>query len=175
MKEYYDSSIKYLKEIFEMGYIPSRDFSSYKEFFVANCFEHACFNLTDKQLKSPKLINSFFSDFYDKFSTEKTEDNMLNLITDTGLKIEKSNRKTILKNQWKISLYFSLNPGYITYINDFHFFLQTYNSNIWTSKMGFLDNKVYTHHRLNTNFFHQPYLYQRYANYIITNPNAPEK
>ncbi len=130
-----------LRKIFQEGYLPSRYDDEY--IFVAyldkdlaeitNCFEHACFNLTNDQLENfdkddfenffsmPKLQNPDLS----KSETFKT---IIKQIKETGLKVGemKENPK---KNEWNVAMYFSDDDI------DVHFLIQEQDGH-WTGKVG---------------------------------------
>ena len=123
------------KEIVKKGHIPCRykqEYSSYNADLV-NCFEHACFNLNEKELSKINGNNVFSRplSFLTGNTAYQTCENYLNFIADTGLDISKKRIKPILKkNQWVVTLYFAED------MSDFHFLLKE-KSGIWTAKRGF--------------------------------------
>ena len=175
-----------------MGYVPSRGSQSYsfvnqksgEPFYLnANCFAHACFNLTNEKMQEINLGYNdalSFADHVTLFSSiYDIEESLLKFIKATGLKIRQINNfdpiinlPTLLKNnEWKVALYFCKNGSF----KDFHFFLQEKDGN-WSSKYGFnnnieIFNKLPEKYCVN-NEYKDTYYYHN--TYLITNPYAPE-
>ena len=126
--------LKTLKEIVRKGHIPCRykqEYSPYHAILV-NCFEHACFNLNEKEI--PK-IDDIDSDckplsFLTASSALKTCENYFDFLNDAGLDVSDELQPVIKKNQWIVSLYFAED------MSDFHFLLKE-KDGIWTAKRGF--------------------------------------
>ncbi len=130
--------IKKLNMIYKKGYLPAREKSRYSELHAnaVNCFGHACFNLSNNDLKKlePYLdeLKLFFRNFGSRgirnYFNEAAE-----RINKVGLKIERSSlSEQIQKNQWKIA-YYLMHDEFIG--NDVHFMIQGKNGK-WTSKLG---------------------------------------
>ena len=186
------STILKLKKLVKLGYVPSRGAESYsfvnqksgEPFYLsANCFEHACFNLTNQQMQELKIgyhdaISfadhvSFFSSVYD------IEESLTKFIRSTGLKIREINNfepiinfPALLKNnEWKVALYFCKNGSF----KDFHFFLQEKNGT-WSSKYGFKNVLEFFDNLPGEYVVDNEYndIYHYHNTYLITNPYAPE-
>lgn len=172
--EKYENIIKNINTIFRQGYVPSRGAESYRSLLpngvricrVTNCLEHACFNLTNKQLAECK-IDTKSSDLFGNFealniSNEKYEADILKLVRNVGLEVKKCPENKILKNnQWKVAMYFEDMGDR----RDFHFMLQEKNG-MWSSKQGDLDTvEIYQEPPI---VFKRTYV--KYGIYEITNP-----
>lgn len=137
-----NKTIVKLKKIFKEGYLPSRDSSEEYAFIayqdkdlaeITNCFEHACFNLTNEQLENfdksdlenffslPKLKN-------DNLSREQIFEIVIKAIKSTSLNVGKA-KETLKKNEWNVAMYFSDDDI------DVHFLLQEKDGS-WSGKMG---------------------------------------
>ncbi len=166
---------KKLNVIYKHGYLPSRGTESYKVMLdedvyaadLINCYGHACFNLTNRQLKEfgitsrdTNFLWCLWEDPAAKFSY--VAEQMEKFIRSTGLKVArcKPNEKT-KSNQWKIAVYYQSEGD----IDDYHFMLQE-KSGIWSSKLGASDH-VDTYDDLPRPYYRD---YTFYATYIITNP-----
>lgn len=175
-----NKTINILQEIVKSGYVPKRCQQSYDyvtklglpAYCLANCFSHACFNLTndmfdkysfDEDMK--KSINHFYEFPFD--SNECIEGRMINLIKEVGLKITLTKPSAILKeNEWKVALYFSKEGLF----KDFHLLLRE-KDNTWTSKEG-ATNKFYTINDLPKKYKSYWFKYKLYNVYKIENPYA---
>lgn len=126
-----------LKKIFRLGYLPNRGKEQYSfvsnSANVTNCFEHACFNLTNEQLKdfNENDLKNFFAlpvlanvDL----SREEMFDAVKKEIAKTGLKVKKT-AENLKENEWNVAMYFS------NYDIDVHFLLQEKNGG-WSGKFG---------------------------------------
>lgn len=174
--ELHRRTILKLNQVFSMGYIPSREIEPYNCLIGAksnrpvhklvNCFGHACFNLTNQQLrdldfnyKDADSLSDFFSTFYD--DPRDIRNRLFGFVNRTGLKVELVKRDAILKNnQWKVAYYFR--DGYED--QDFHFFLQEKDGH-WSSKVGFTREITYMQ-----NLQKQYEDYSLFDTYSITNP-----
>ena len=173
--------IKKLQEIIKLGHVPCRGDEYYGKFGgYVNCFEHACFNLTNKQIESLCLDDwrlSFRSPFgeFDENSIEKSREEMFHFVTQTGLKVEKGLPTKILKsNQYQVALYFSkiVNRDII---DDFHFLLQE-KDGTWSGKCGDMSTNVEHFDSLETVLPHTTISKYVLDNvFTITNPYASEK
>lgn len=159
--------IKKLNNIFKLGYIPSRGNQVYKPYVSEcfNCVEHTIFNLKNEHVTDYK-ITPFQSRIFWNLNCEgsadpqKIEKRILEVVTSTGLCIQKTNEyKEIESNQWKIAYYFS--PQW----NDYHFMLQE-NDGSWSSKAGVCSKLEY--------YSDLPYIYNKHYElqsvYVVTNP-----
>ncbi|MBQ8444589.1 MAG: hypothetical protein IJX25_04480 [Clostridia bacterium] len=182
-----ENTVLKLNKVFKKGYVPSRGSQSYSfvspvshegYFFSANCFAHACFNLTNELIDKVKInlqdSLAYASPIDHTAGLESTEINLLNFIEKTGLKIEKIDNFDIINNfpemisdnQWIIALYFCESNNF----KDFHFFLQEKDGR-WSSKYGYRDVlnffdelpfKYVAPNKIDTYYF--------YSKYLITNP-----
>ncbi len=177
-----NKTIKILQEIVKSGYIPKRCQQSYNyitklglpAYSLANCFSHACFNLTNEMFDKysfdedmKKSINHFYEFPFD--SNECISNKMIKLINDTGLKITPSKPNAILKdNEWMVALYFSKEGLF----KDFHLLLKE-KDDTWTSKEG-ATQKFYTLNELPKKYKNDWFKYKLYKTYKIENPYAIE-
>ena len=134
--------IKKLNMIYKKGYLPARERKRYSELHAkaVNCFGHACFNLSNNDLKKLEPYLDELKDFFRNFDGCGLR-NYLNeaetRIKKVGLKIESSSiDEHMQKNQWKIAYYIMNNASLG---NDIHFMIQGKNGK-WTSKAGSLPN-----------------------------------
>ncbi len=167
-----------LKEIFKLGYRPERRLETYRcktpsGFLtgqITNCLEHACFNLTNKQIIDNNFSiydKSAFQSFIDvnKSLSEITQD-IFNFVEDAGLKVS-DNKKIINKQkEWRVALYYRTDYE----VEDYHFLLQE-KSGIWTSKMGSSLN-IQKYLTLPKVVYRN---YDLYGVYTIKNPYIKEK
>lgn len=154
--------------VYKKGYLPAREKMKYSKLHtsVVNCFAHACFNLTEKDLKelNPYMpeLHDFFCNFdncgvgnYIKKATEKIEK--------VGLKFEKSSlEEKIKENQWKVA-YYVMHDEFLG--NDLHFMIQCKDGK-WTSKVGLM-SKIEVYEKL-PETYHEDY--DLVGIYKITNP-----
>ncbi len=139
--------VKKLSDIVKLGYVASRGDEPYQKYSVlVNCFEHASFNLTNAQIKTLGLddlrfmLRSPFGEF-DMSCIEKSREELLNFITQTGLLVEKAEpSKTLKNNQYNIAMYFAKNEITSDLI-DFHFLLQE-KDGTWSGKCGDISETV---------------------------------
>ena len=97
------STIRKLQKIIKQGHVPNRGLEPYiKTYALANCFEHACFNLSNLQLKYGHIKECDTYDFSHFRSPEKDEtfEKFANYLKETGLNIEKCSKNKILK--WSV-------------------------------------------------------------------------
>ena len=161
-----------LNKIFKAGYIPSRnkkeDYASKDNMFkkITNCFEHACFNLTNEQLKhfDKKDFENFFC-LPNLKNTELSREEIYNIvkhsITSTGLKV-KSAEEELKPNEWKVAMYFSEHEI------DLHFLLQEKDGS-WSGKFGELE-KVDRFQILPLKIYRTHTEYTLYKVFAIVNP-----
>ena len=132
------ATIKKLNMIYKKGYLPARETEEYSELHtgMVNCYGHACFNLSNEQLKELEPSKYDLRDFFRNFATRGARNifsEVQNRIRQVGLKMERSSpNEKIQKNQWKIAYYIQND---IFAGNDLHFMIQTPNGK-WTSKIG---------------------------------------
>ena len=171
-----------LKKIFKLGYIPSRGNESYTEkengksvsyYVYPNCLAHACFNLTNQQIKSldytdREIFSSFIKTPY--YSDKYILRDILRFIKQCGLKTTKCEVSSPLQhNEWKIAIYF----GWRNNTKDYHFLLLE-KDETWSSKWGF--SITVDHFKIPpTKIEHNGYSYHLYGFYKITNPYANNK
>ena len=179
-QNYKKAAILKLKTIVKQGYIPSREGESYlfadqitnpAVTKLANCFEHACFNLPNLKLAEFSYQETKLFDLRDfQFqSEEQIAKNFTNLLKKCGLKVERLKKEVIIKdNQWIVALYFG-NNGSIMNV-DFHFLRQEKDGR-WSSKHGWGGDVEYFD-SLPTQIEHNDWIYKLYERYIITNPYA---
>lgn len=140
---------------------------------LINCFAHACFNLSNNQIReldinTVDMVN--FSQFvpHRNASDLEIEKNLTSFVNSTGLRMRSCNPQGIMKsNEWKVSLYLCKQPD----IRDFHFFLQEKDGS-WSSKYGYNADQLSTLDTLPERYvapiFHDEYYY--YKTYAIENP-----
>jgi hypothetical protein len=136
-----------LNKVVKTGYTPSRGAESYNYVTklgtnvssLANCFEHACFNITNLHFDSCEISKKDAFEFGD-FSiaafagAEYTKRELFHFVKKTGLDVSSCKPKSMLKNnEWMVALYFC-EGDYC--IRDFHFMLQEKDKS-WSSKLGF--------------------------------------
>lgn len=126
--------LKILKEIVRKGHVPCRYMQGYSPYhaILVNCFEHACFNLSEKEIP---MIDDFNSNarplaFLTSSNALKTCANYFNFVVETGLDVAKQEKPVLKNNQWVVTLYFAED------MSDFHFLLKE-KDGIWTAKRGF--------------------------------------
>jgi len=187
-------SILKLKKIVSLGHMPARGGERYdivhpvyneKNGYVVNyygdlinCFAHACFNLSNKQIRENDInpidmIN--FSQFVpSKEATDfEIERNISSFVNSTGLIMRTCNPEGIMKsNEWKVALYLCKQPD----LRDFHFFLQE-KDGTWSSKYGYNADQLDSLKELPKEYiapiFHDKYDY--YKTFAIENPFVREK
>ncbi len=165
------ATIKKLSEIYKMGHLPSRDGADYiTTYNLANCFAHACINLSDEQYKQFEIseMNSReFGNFYGH-SEESTSKQIIQTLSDAGLIVERCPIDKILKNnQWKVSLYFEF---FHTISRDFHFLLQE-KDGTWSGKVGYTRKcQIFNYVPKNIEAGKNFYVY--FDTYCLTNPYA---
>lgn len=140
--------IKKVNTIFKLGYLPKRGSQTYRYITIqgeavkllANCFEHACFNLLNNHFSDYDIsyneANAFW-DFPSCFTKEQRKKNATSFkdfIKETGLTVSDCDIQTeITPTEWKVALFF--NP----YSGDFHFMREEKNKK-WSSKLGESDH-----------------------------------
>lgn len=139
-----ESIIKKINHVFRLGYLPSRKGQSYRFFTkqgeaissMANCFEHACFNLLNKHFDKYDFNYNECSAFWNfpaSFTDDQKSRNLLQFyefIKETGLEVLPCDINTPTNyDEWKIGIYFDYFNG------DFHFMLQEEDFS-WSSKLG---------------------------------------
>lgn len=165
------STIRKLQKIIKQGHIPCRGEESYtKTYKLANCFEHACFNLSNLQLKY-SLKEADTNDFshFQSYNKDKAFDQITNYLKETGLQIERCSQNKILKsNQWIVAIYFE--PLYPV-CKDYHFLLKE-KDGTWSGKVGFSE-KIETFKTLPIKMDNNCF-YEFYDTFCLTNPFAEE-
>lgn len=140
--------IKKLQEVLKKGKMPDRGDEEYDMFAkYVNCFEHACFNLSNRELEELGIdcfeytYRSPFGEFSQN-SIHEAKEEMLEFLTQTGLLVEKFDGKKILKsNQHKVALYFSEAFEREQGERDYHFLLQRKDGK-WSGKCGDMSSRV---------------------------------
>ena len=159
--------IKNLNKIYKNGYVPSRGTKAYDKIstLTVNCYGHACFNLTDKNLAElapyGSELKAYFRNFASTFTGAFNE--AVRRIRDVGLIVERSNLSEELKeNQWRFAYYYKDDEftG-----RDLHFMIQEKDGK-WASKMGTSPN-VEVFDKL-PEYFHGEY--ELMGVYKVTNP-----
>lgn len=159
--------IKKINVIYKKGYMPAREKENYGELYAksVNCFGHACFNLSNEDLKKideymPEL-REFFRSFNCGIGNYFKE--ARNRIKKVGLNIESSSSaEKIAKNQWKIAYYQMYDEFFGS---DVHFIIQGKDGK-WYSKIG-SNEEVEVFNRLPKVFNKK---YDLMGVYKITNP-----
>lgn len=133
-----------LRQVFSLGYVWSRGLEHYHYVLknglqsgtIINCFSHACFNLTNRQLDILDFnMDDYyvFRDFYRDETATKREiaEELFTFVEDVGIKVERKSRDRILKkNQTVVALYFDEK------FKDVHFIkLEEFG---WSSKPGII-------------------------------------
>ena len=134
-----EALIKKISKIYKRGYLPSRKQKEYSQLFTkpVNCFGHACFNLSDRDLKQLEDYIPELDDYFRQFGNCGVN-NYFKIARDrieqVGLQVEKSYLTEKLKfNQWRIAYY--VYSGDEFYSSDLHFMIQGKNG-VWYSKRG---------------------------------------
>ena len=180
-----------LRQIFSMGYVPSRGEQSYS--FVnhndnatfaqhINCFAHACFNLTNEQIEDGLF------DYLDRLSFSshihnsncnyiEEEKSFINFVRSSGLEMRplgadeliSHHPQFIADNEWIVAVYYTNARNK----KDIHFFLREKDGS-WSGKLGFRDEithfaelpiPYYSHNESND-------VYYFHKQYVIRNPHA---
>lgn len=173
-----------VRKIFELGYLPARKDQAYHIICEGtqvpyarqmNCFSHACLNLTNEQLDKLKLDNydTYVFDIksYQYQPKEEIAKTFPKRLKRFGLIAKHCDKEenSILKNQWKVALYFGFSRSTLDY--DYHFLKQE-EDGTWTSKIGWsngfeiLDSIPDIYHSPSGTDYHLD------STYIITNPYA---
>ncbi len=125
---------KKMREIVKNGHIPCRYKQAYSFYHanLVNCFEHACYNLNEKELAQIDDVDFEYRPFafLSADSPYKTCENYFDFLVDTGLDISNRLHSTLKNNQWLVSLYFAND------MSDFHFLIKE-KTGVWTAKRGF--------------------------------------
>lgn len=171
----FSSTINKLSNIVKMGYVPQRGFEQYsiQSCRLVNCFEHACFNLTNSQLSifDKNDQNAFVLDM-DLSNDNLIIKSMMGFVRATGLEIEPCLPKVNLKsNQWQVAFYLTEPCDFDD--RDFHFLLKE-KDETWSAKNGFSDI-VSNYNKLETYLPTFPSYYHLKGTFAITNPYAKEK
>ena len=173
-----------IQKIFKLGYLPSRESQSYtpinnktKKSYgeQANCFSHACLNLTNEQLENLNLeyedIYLFDIKSYNYEDTKSMERTFIDRLKKFGLIAQPCPIDYIPKqeNQWKVALYFGFSHASLD--TDYHVLKQEKDGS-WTSKIGWSDEleTLTSLPEKYTPSSRTEYLLQ--GTYIITNPYA---
>ncbi len=168
------ATIKKLTEIYKLGHLPCRGNEPYCETFrLANCFEHACINLTNEQIKQFEISESESAEFGNFYAlTQKgTSMQFKKTLEQAGLQVEECDPDKVLKDsQWKVALYFE----YFYMINkDFHFLIQEKDGR-WSGKNGYTSNcQIFNTLPKRIEFGNR--LYNFYSTFCITNPFASKE
>lgn len=181
--------VKKINEVVKLGFLPNRGNEKYFQRFVEqsdehisdyiNCFAHAFFNFSNKEIKDlfvengeikTELLNEFWDFSIDKNHAEESLEKLITgLVRNSGLKAEKCTEATECdKNQWKVGVYYRNKKGKST---DFHFLRWEENEFCWSSKNGD-ETRV-------DKFYELPYIYRNdyklVAVYMVTNEYAKNK
>lgn len=162
-----------LKEVFSHGYAWTRGCehysyvlnNGYNVAYIINCFGHACFNLTNKQLDN---LNFNMTDYYAlrnfyKYKNEtkrEVSEELFSFVEQAGIKVSSLSRGILKRNQTVVALY--IDEKY----KDIHFIkLDEYG---WSSKLGITPGiKLYENVPEKISPF-----YEFYDSYILTNKKA---
>lgn len=172
--------VKKLNEIVRIGNVRNRGDQEYGVLGgLVNCFEHACFNLTNEQIISLGLNEfkySFVNPFggFDDSSALTAKEEMVEFLQQTGLEVEDEKTPKILKeNQYRVALYFSEGFTKSNRGKDFHLLVQEADGS-WSGKRG-SDSDIVDHFdKLEESLPHD--ISNRYildSVMVITNPYAP--
>ncbi|MBE7074171.1 MAG: hypothetical protein E7379_03680 [Clostridiales bacterium] len=168
-----------LKTIFKLGYVASRGREAYKLVennttknyaYLTNCLGHACFNLTNEQLKNfDESDASTFGNFIQSIfhANKYIAKDIFKFVKECGLKVSPSTKLSNVKdNEWKIALYF----GWYGNRKDYHFLLQE-KDETWSSKWG-TTSELYFIDTPTKKLSHNGYNYNLYGFYKISNPHT---
>ena len=169
-----------LKEIVASGYLPSRGLEPYQGMTryhqkidqLANCFEHAIFNLTNEQFDDYEFLEregDVFGSLSSNILVPKivTEAEACEFVRKTGLKMDECELNPKLKeNQWLVAMYFEEDP---IIGRDFHFIRKEKNG-LWTGKRGYTD-KIQKFDEMPYNIYELEF----YKTFKVTNPFVKEK
>lgn len=167
-------TIKKVEQIFKLGHVPCRGNEHYgKTFMLANCFEHACINLSDKQIEEFGITDKDSTEFgnFFRFTKDSTAEQMLKTLANFGLKVEKCPpEKIVEKNQWLIALYFEC---FYQINKDFHLLIREPNGT-WTGKVGYTP-ECHSFDNLPNVVDSDIRFYELFNTYCITNPYAEKE
>lgn len=179
-----------LNKIFKKGYLPSRKDALYKAYhktdnnelkWYANCFIHACFNLSNEQLQNFNLkeMEDLFDhiDYKKVSNSDKIKESLFSVIKKAGLKVEKTSKNhKCNNNQWIVAYYLAIKDYNLGIKNklydDYHFILKEKDGK-WSEKVGVTSTvNVYNEppQKLQRPNSQNIYFLQGY--YLITNPYA---
>lgn len=180
MRENYEEIENKIRRILKSGHIPCRQNIPYTKETIplVNCFEHACFNFTNKQIVEnfSSTDSHYFWGDWSTTSYENTEEELLSTLHNVGLNVREFSEGGILKNnEWKVALYFTQHFSLLD--GDFHFLLQEHNKQ-WSEKNGFDGNYKQFPKLPETLSDEENPMSNRfnlYKTYVIQNPYAREK
>ncbi len=181
--------VKKIEKIVKLGFLPNRGNERYYQRFVddksehisdyINCFAHAFFNFSNKEIKDlfvengeikTELLNEFWDFSIDKNNVDGSLERLItSMVRDSGLKVSKCTEATECENnQWKVGVYYRDKKGKST---DFHFLKWEDDEFCWSSKNGD-ETRV-------DKFYELPYTYRNdyrlVAVYMVTNEYAKNK
>ena len=177
---------KNLAEFVQKGILKCRGKEKYSRYIAkyVNCLAHACFALTNAQVKEyvcRQYVDNIhcptpFATFAGKGTSGKL-DEIFEFLQQTGLKISSSNGEEILAaNQCRIAIYFAKacdhpDPDKKWQSTDFHFLRQESDGS-WTGKAG-ISRKVKRYKSLPQALpLEKENPYVLHSLYILTNPHA---
>lgn len=192
------SLIKKLNTVFKNGYVASRGGQTYRYFIdddttlkvgkLANCFEHACFNLKNEHFESLDITPSEASQTFGRYGglfnyrlmldgdhlidEDEIKDALFSIIKNVGLEYRLCLPSSLTKsNEWKVAFYLADDPESRSG-HDFHFLLNEKN-NTWSSKEGWSTDKLQIFKDFPGELISSHGLDYKLENvYIITNPFA---
>ena len=160
-----------LQKLVKMGHLPSHYGQSYKDckqFYIPNCFAHACFNLTNEQIETLTKAdyNAFRGFIQSVFHADKyIAKDLMEFVKQCGLKVNKTNSSLPKHdNEWKVALYF----GSERFKKDFHFLLLE-KDGTWSAKHGETDKVTYYNEAPKFLDYNYEYPLKLYGIYKITN------
>ena len=174
------SFAKQLNCILKLGHIPNRSEQKYGNLAgLVNCFEYACFNLTNEEIETLGLDEfkySYASPFgaFDLSSIESAKADMVDLLQQSGYVVEFEKEPKILKsNQHRVALYFTEGFTKENRDKDFHLLLQGLDGT-WSGKESANSDRVEYFDKLEESLPHD--VGNRYildSVMVLTNPYAP--
>lgn len=171
--------IKVLNNIFQLGYVRARGEEEYGRYGGSvNCFEHACFNLTNDLIDGLGLNDlkyCFASPFggFDTTSVQSAKEEILDFVRQTGLEMKEEKFPKALKaNQYRVALYFSEGFAKAFRTKDFHLLVQEFDGS-WSGKRGSQSDIVDHYSKLEESLpFDHSNRYVLDSVYVVTNPYA---
>ena len=179
----FENNLDVMKNLIKNGHLPMRYNAEYPKLLAesCNCFFHACFNFSNKQLEeiaNGKRISPVLMLPKKPVSKDDTTTYLLNVADLAGLKVDATkmqNSQNLEANQWLIAFYYTKQYFRFSeekFVGDFHVVLQE-KTGEWSSKIGFTPSlELCPDFKETIETFYSTYYH--YENYVITNPYAKQ-